>query len=266
MEVLGTQPPQIAKPRNRYVYYPGCSEVPESVAPNIRNRSFTIGVEANIETTQASGVLFSHGARFDGHALYIKDGKLKYVYNWVGMFEQIVESSESITPGHAVLSATFEREGNAMPAERTLTLHIGETKVGEGRIKTQPGKFSIAGERLNIGKDSGEPITDDYPGQLPWPFAGGTIQTSGRRCQRRAVRRSRPRGGDDLRPRLRSGPCAHPTAGFAVRLPVILEPSWKNSNRPGVPRCAYGSGCHSSSCGGYHCGYCRPTLRIHSVH
>ena len=40
-----------------------------------------------------SGVLFSHGARFGGHALYVKDGKLKYVYNFVGDHEQIVEST-----------------------------------------------------------------------------------------------------------------------------------------------------------------------------
>jgi arylsulfatase A-like enzyme len=176
VEVLGTKRPQIAKPRDRYIYYPGCAEVPESVAPNIRNRSYTIAVEAEIETPDASGVLFSHGARFGGHALYLKDGKLKYVYNWVGLQEQIVESTEPITTGHQVLSATFEREGDTMPAEGTLTLHIGTAKVGQGRIKTQPGKFSIAGEGLNIGKDSGEPITDDYAGTSPWPFVGGVIK------------------------------------------------------------------------------------------
>ena len=63
-----------------------------------------------------------------------------------------------------------------MPAEGTLTLHIGDEEVGEGRIKTQPGKFSIAGEGLNIGKDGGEPVTDDYPGDSPWAFVGGTIR------------------------------------------------------------------------------------------
>ena len=133
VEILATERPQIAKPRERYVYYPGCAEVPESVAPNIRNRSYSIAVEANIDTSDATGVLFSHGARFGGHALYIKDGKLKYAYNWVGMFEQIVESTEPITTGHAVFSASFEREGDTMPAEGTLTLHIGKTKVGEGK-------------------------------------------------------------------------------------------------------------------------------------
>ena len=33
VEILGTERPQLSKPRNRYVYYPGGAEVPESVAP-----------------------------------------------------------------------------------------------------------------------------------------------------------------------------------------------------------------------------------------
>ena len=175
VEILGTERPQIAKQRSRYLYYPGTAEVPESVAPNIRNRSYTVAVEVDVESADASGVLFSHGARFGGHALYAKDGKLKYVYNWVGMFEQIVESTERIPTGHVVLSASFDREGDTMPAEGTLTLYFGDRQVGQGRIKTQPGNFSIAGEGLNVGKDTAEPVSDDYPGSSPWPFTGGTI-------------------------------------------------------------------------------------------
>ena len=175
VEILGTERPQIAKQRSRYLYYPGTAEVPESVAPNIRNRSYTVAVEVDVESADASGVLFSHGARFGGHALYAKDGKLKYVYNWVGMFEQIVESTERIPTGQVVLSASFDREGDTMPAEGTLTLYFGDRQVGQSRIKTQPGKFSIAGEGLNVGKDTAEPVSDDYPGSSPWPFTGGTI-------------------------------------------------------------------------------------------
>lgn len=81
--------------------------------------------------------------------------------------EQIIESTEPIGVGPAVFSASFAREGDSMPAHGTLTLHVGDRKIGEGLIKTQPGKFSVAGEGLNIGKDSAEPVTDDYAGQPP---------------------------------------------------------------------------------------------------
>ena len=56
-----------------------------------------------------------------------------------------------------------------------LTLYHGHQKVGESRIKTQPGKFMLAGEGLCVGRDSGEAVTDDYPGDSPYTFTGGTI-------------------------------------------------------------------------------------------
>jgi arylsulfatase len=45
-----------------------------------------------------------------------------------------------------------------------LSLYHGDKKVGEARIKTQPGKFMIAGEGLCVGRDGGAGVTDDYPG------------------------------------------------------------------------------------------------------
>ena len=79
-----TPRPLLSPARNRYVYYPGVAEVPESQAVNIRNRSYAIGALVDIPQAGAEGVLFAHGSRFGGHALYIKDNRLHYVYNFVG--------------------------------------------------------------------------------------------------------------------------------------------------------------------------------------
>jgi arylsulfatase len=167
--------PQMAPPRDRYVYYPGAAEVPESAAVSIRNRSYTIATEVDIQTPEAAGVLFSHGARFGGHSLYVKDRRLKYVYNFVGSNEQMIESTKDIPTGKVILSVAFEREGDSMPTTGTASLYINDEKVGEGRIMTQPGNFSLVGEGLNVGKDPGEPVTDDYQGPRPYAFTGGTI-------------------------------------------------------------------------------------------
>jgi arylsulfatase A-like enzyme len=175
LDILTTERPQLAKPRDQYEYYPDCAEVPESVAVNVRNRSYAIVADVTIDTKEAGGVLFAHGCRFGGHALYIKDGKLKYDYNYVGEEDQYVVSDKPIPTGDVRLSARFEKEGDEKPTTGTLSLYIGQEKVGEGKIKTQPGKFSLAGEGLNIGRDGGEPVTADYPGDAPWAFTGGTI-------------------------------------------------------------------------------------------
>jgi arylsulfatase len=168
--------PQVAPPRDRYVYYPDAAEVPEAASVNIRNRSYSIAVEVDVGDADAAGVLFSHGARFGGHALYVKNRKLKYVYNFVGSNEQIVESTKEIRTGKMIFGAAFVRESESMPATGTLSLFIDDELVGEGKIMTQPGNFSLVGEGLNVGKDPAEPITDDYPGTSPYAFTGGTIK------------------------------------------------------------------------------------------
>ena len=176
VEILTTERPQLSKPRTRYVYYPGGAEIPESVAPNIRNRPYTIAAEFDIETPEAGGVIFSQGSRFGGHALYLKDGKLRYVYNWVGELVQVIESDETVPTGHVVLSASFDREGDSMPVQGTLSLYIRDRKIGEGKIRTQPGKFGLGGGGLVVGRSGAEPVIDDYPGERPWAFTGGTIK------------------------------------------------------------------------------------------
>jgi arylsulfatase len=168
--------PQVAPPRDKYVYYPGAAEVPETAAVSIRNRSYGIAVEVEIESADASGVLFSHGARFGGHSLYVKERKLKYVYNFVGSNEQIIGSTKEIPTGKVILGVAFAREGDSMPTTGTLSLFIDDEKVGEGKIMTQPGNFSLVGEGLNVGKDPGEPVTSDYSGAHPFAFTGGTIK------------------------------------------------------------------------------------------
>jgi arylsulfatase len=130
----------------------------------------------DIVTPEAGGVIFSQGSRFGGHALYVKDGRLKYVYNFIGEREQIVESNATIPSGHVVLSASFDRQGETMPTQGTLSLYIRDQKVGEDTIRTQPGKFGLGGGGLVVGRSGAEPVTHDYTGEPPWPFLGGTIE------------------------------------------------------------------------------------------
>jgi arylsulfatase len=182
IEIITTPRPVMAPPRNRYVYYPDVADVPESQAVNIRNRSYTIGALVDIPEPGAEGVLFAHGSRFGGHALYVKDGRLHYVYNFVGMFEQMVVATDEVPTGEdLILSASFDKDSEDPPGVATgiLSLYYGDRKVGEGRIKTQPGRFMISEEGLCIGRDSAEPVTDDYPGERPYKFTGGTIKRVG---------------------------------------------------------------------------------------
>ncbi|WP_246393951.1 arylsulfatase [Pseudonocardia pini] len=179
LEILLTPRPLLAAPRERYLYFPDTAEVPEQQAVNTHNRSFTIGAQVDIPASGAEGVLFAHGARFGGHALYVKDGRLHYVNNFVGISEQKVDGTVDIPAGeNQLLAASFDKDGEEPKgvATGTLSLYHADRKVGEGRVKIQPGSYSLAGEGLCVGRDSGEPVTADYPGEHPYRFTGGTVR------------------------------------------------------------------------------------------
>jgi len=177
LEILSTPRPQLSAAKDRYVYYPGTAPVPEWQAVNTRNRSFTIGAVVDIPAPGAEGVLFAMGAKFGGHALYVKDNRLHYVNSFVGATEQRIVGTKNVPTGeNLILSASFEKEGmDPEGATGTLSLFHGDEKVGEGHIKTQLGAFAIAGSGLYVGRHTGEPVTDDYPGEPPHQFTGGTI-------------------------------------------------------------------------------------------
>jgi arylsulfatase A-like enzyme len=177
VEIMNTPRPQLTALRNRYAYRPDVAPVPEWLAANTRGRSFVIGALVNIPAPGAQGVLFAMGSRFGGHALYVKDNRLHYVNSFVGSVEQNVVGAEDIPTGNNVLlSASFERTGlEPDHATGTLTLYHADRKVGEAQIKTQLGAFAVAGAGLYVGRHNGEPVTDDYPGEPPYRFMGGTI-------------------------------------------------------------------------------------------
>jgi arylsulfatase A-like enzyme len=178
VEIFNTPRPQLTSQRDRYIYYPDVAGVPEAQAVNIRNRSYVIGARVDIDDGDATGVLFAQGSHFGGHALYVKDGRLHYVYNFVGMLEQLVVASEDVPAGEdLILSASFVKDDEAQPGVSTgiLSLYHGDENVGEAQIKTQPGAFGISGTDLTVGRSITQ-ITDDYPGARPWAFTGGTIR------------------------------------------------------------------------------------------
>jgi arylsulfatase A-like enzyme len=177
VEILNQPRPQLTKPRSTYVYYPDSADVPEAAAVNIRNRSYTIFADLDIQSDDAEGVIFSMGSRFGGHTLFIKDGRLNYEYNFAGQRVFKYSSDTEVPTGHITLGVEFAklREEPKGVANGTLKMFIGDDLVAEGRMKTQPGKFGLGGGGLRVGRDGLQGMSDDY--EAPFPFSGGTINS-----------------------------------------------------------------------------------------
>ena len=130
--------------------------MPESVAANMRGRSFRILAEVTIGTPEASGVIFAHGSRFGGHALFLKDQKLWYVYNFLGIPPEQQFVSDVLQPGKYVLGMEFTKEsmGQYHEAIGTTKLYVNDEVVATGPMRTQIGMFTLCGDGLCVGRDS----------------------------------------------------------------------------------------------------------------
>jgi arylsulfatase len=175
-DILNDPRPQPEPDRTMFVYYPDTAEVPESVAVNTRSRSFKILAEVEISDGEAKGVIFAHGARFGGHALFLKDRKLWYVYNFLGLPPEQQFVSGELAPGRHVLGMEFTKEstGEHGEAHGTTRLYVDEEVVASGPMRTQLAQFTLCGDGLCVGRDSGDAVSAEYAS--PGTFKGGTIQ------------------------------------------------------------------------------------------
>jgi arylsulfatase len=177
-EMLAVERPSTEPPRERYIYYPDTSPVPEGVAVNVRGRNYKIIADVEIGD-KCEGVIFAHGSRFGGHTLFIKDMKLHYVYNFLGIKPEQKFVSDKLKPGKYTFGMEFIRD-KAGPHGESLgktTLYVNDKIVAQGDMKTQLGKFTLSGDGLCIGRDSGDAVSEEY--KSPGTFKGGTIKGVG---------------------------------------------------------------------------------------
>ncbi len=175
LDQLNIERPTSEPPRERSIYYPGSTMIPEAVAPNLRGRSFKILSDIEITDPNAEGIIFSFGSRFGGQALFIKDKKLYYVYNFLGIKpEQVLVSNQTLKPGKYTVGMEFIRAkaGQYNESIGTAKLYINDKAVAEKPIRTQAGKFGLGGG-LRIGRNSADPVSREYIKQ--GAFKGGTI-------------------------------------------------------------------------------------------
>jgi len=178
LEQVLAERPRPAKPRDQYVFYPDCADVPESAGPQLPGRSYTIAAGVKVESADVQGVIWAAGGVPGGHSLYVKDGKLRYTFNWVGTTLQDVVADRDLTAGAHVCTAEFTATGPssdpALPGTAgTLTLYVDDQVVGSSPIVTQPGYFCLTGDGICVGRDSASAVTPEY--KAPFPFTGGTI-------------------------------------------------------------------------------------------
>ncbi|MDP2316520.1 MAG: arylsulfatase [Pseudomonadota bacterium] len=175
---LAEERPQISPDRNRYVYRPNTSVVSNHVAPRVLNRAHKVTATARLEAG-SEGVLLKQGGSAGGYSLFVKDRKLHYAYNYLGVQQFSVTSKAQLPTGAHELGFEFTPTGPADLAHGKGTpahirLLVDGKVVGEGDLPvTIPLDIGIT-EGLVCGRDPGSTVTDRYVG--PFTFTGALEQ------------------------------------------------------------------------------------------
>ncbi|MFN5837782.1 MAG: sulfatase/phosphatase domain-containing protein, partial [Pseudanabaena sp.] len=166
--------PNINDGRDSFTYYTAVVGIPETSAPNIKNRSFSITADVDTAKAGAEGVLATQGGRFAGWSLFLKDNKPTFVYNYLNSDRTTIQSSQPIAIGKSKIRFDFTADGGAIGAGGTGKIFINDKQVAEGRIeKTVAARFGID-DTFDIGQDTGTPVVDSY--QVPFKFTGNLEQ------------------------------------------------------------------------------------------
>jgi arylsulfatase len=162
--------PSLTRGRSLFTYYPGMTRIPEGSAPSILNKSFKVAAEVEIPAGGAEGVIVTQGGRFNGWGLYIFNGNPVFHYNVVGVHRYTVAGKEKLAPGKHAIVLDFKYDGPGLGKSGTATLTVDGKTAGEGKItRTIPFRIS-ADETLDIGEDTGTPVSEDY--HVPFKFTG----------------------------------------------------------------------------------------------
>jgi arylsulfatase A-like enzyme len=163
-----------APKRDRYVYYPGTTEVPEASAARTLGVSFKMLAEVEL-TGNSQGVIVAQGSRFGGYTLFMKGGKLFFVYNFLGIPPEQRLVCEAPKLGKHIIGVEFikERITEHLEALGQMTLYVDEEAVAHAPFRIQTGRYSLCGEGLCVGYDGGDAVSSEYKPQFP--FSGGRV-------------------------------------------------------------------------------------------
>jgi len=165
--------PSLIAGRKTFTYYPGNVHMPELGVVNMKNRDFDLVAHLEVPDGGVDGVIMCQGGNMAGWSLYVKDGLPTYHYNWLGHDQYSISSDRPLPAGDVRVRVKFDyAEHSGLGKGGDVTMFIDDVQVAQGRIeKTVPFIFSMSGETMDVGIDTGAPA-GPYPPEFPFT---GTI-------------------------------------------------------------------------------------------
>jgi arylsulfatase A-like enzyme len=158
---------------NRQLLFGGMGRLTENSIVNYKNKSHAVTAEVVVPDIGAEGVIVAVGGSIGGWSLYVKEGKPKYCYNYYGLNEYVVQGDNKLPAGTHQVRMEFAYDGGGPGKGGGVTLFVDGQPVGTGRVEETEMVVFSADETLDIGKETGSPVTKDYAsrqfnGEVNW--------------------------------------------------------------------------------------------------
>ncbi|BAX93629.1 arylsulfatase [Mycobacterium shigaense] len=159
LRALPTNRPSHLAGRTSVTYYPGQVRIPEPVTLGYTSASFRLRAHVHIPSGGAQGVIICIGGSMSGWSLYVQDGVARFTYNYLGHQLTTVAAADPLPEGPVVLGLSFDYDGGGLGKGATVTLRVNNVAVASDRVeRTVPFRFSMSGETLDVGTDTGSPV------------------------------------------------------------------------------------------------------------
>ncbi len=107
-------------------------------------------------------MILAQGGRFGGWSLYVKDGRPAYTYNFVGLQQYTVNSSERLAPARRRSRSTSPTTATAAARAAPRRISVNGKKVGSGRIEQTNANIFSADDAADVGVDEGTNVSAAY--------------------------------------------------------------------------------------------------------
>ncbi len=148
----------------RKSFRPGAGPIPDEAVPSL---AFGGRIEVGLDVPEdgGEGVLCAQGNWTGGWALIVRNGRVSFLVNSMGIPHEVATNSALPNGSHKILVEYKKLETGACE----VLMSIDDLPVGAGTFP--PGTVTSGqadGSALRLGHDSGFPVSDSYEPPFPW--------------------------------------------------------------------------------------------------
>ena len=174
-----TPRPSLTAGRTEFTYSGELTGIPDSAAPNILNKSYTITAEVEIPRGGAEGMIVTEGGRFGGYGLFlskgvagVRHGKPVFLYNLLNL-KRTIWSGPALDVGKHTIVFDFKSDGPGLGRGGTGVLSVdGREEDRKSMEHTTPITFA-EDESFDVGQDTRTGVAMlEYRYDVPFKFTG----------------------------------------------------------------------------------------------